>query len=94
MTEEELLNLGGDPNDVTQMADEAESKDKLYDEVDNLDRQAEEQQEPAVEAQEMGPWETFRARARQLNEVEVGSEVEGIATDPKSTAEYLLAPHQ
>jgi len=40
MNEEELLNLGGNANDVTQAKDEAESKDKLYDEVDNLDRQA------------------------------------------------------
>ena len=92
MNEEELLNLGGNANDVTQAKDEAESKDKLYDEVDNLDRQAEEQQEPAVEAQEMGPWETFRSRARQLNEVQVDSEVQGIATDPKLTAEYIMAP--
>jgi len=40
----------------------------------------------------MGPWETFRSRARQLNEVQVDSEVQGIATDPKLTAEYIMAP--
>ena len=77
------------PNELSK---QAESKDKLYDEVDNLDSQAQEQQKPIEEAQEKGPWETFRDRARQLNEVEVDSEVQGIATDPKSTLEYIAAP--
>jgi hypothetical protein len=75
-----------------ELSKQAESKDKLYDEVDNLDSQAQEQQKPIEEAQEKGPWETFRDRARQLNEVEVDSEVQGIATDPKSTLEYIAAP--
>ena len=75
-----------------ELSQQAESKDKLYDEVDNLDSQAQEQQKPIEEAQEKGPWETFRDRARQLNEVEVDSEVQGIATDPKSTLEYIAAP--
>ncbi len=95
MTPEEILGMSAPEatsEGLQEAKDKAESKDKLYDEVDNLDRQAQERQEPVVEAQEKGPWQTFRDRARQLNEIEVDSEVQGIATDPSSTLEYIAAP--
>ena len=78
--------------ELTETKDAAESKDKLYDEVDNLDRQRQEELEPAIEEQEKGPWQVFQDRARQLSEVEVEGELEAFADDPQSSFEYALAP--
>jgi hypothetical protein len=92
MNPEDLFNSATpDPTttEITETKDAAESKDKLYDEVDNLDRQRQEELEPAEEKQKTYGWSE---RIQQLQNLEVEGEMEAMADDPRTTSEYLLAP--